>query len=530
METKTENRTFLTLGLAVLVLAGVALSADAQGLEAKPVLDLNPNLQLEEGLENVVPEGVLTVGPDVTIIDLSGVDNYNSGGGSACPAGYGVGNCRGFAIGTNSCGRGTVPADWCDQNSSCRTTTDAYHPIAPATNTDHSVIGQNMYRLHNGRFEQIGASFLKHGFVSTNSDDNDCTWNDNGVENSACIGPPAGGDQLGLGCTDFYGAGLNGSRPLGRRSDVNVANADHPQNGAGGETNDNYDQRIVVAEADLVPSSDPSAPLYWMEGQYVVRDDARSGSKASPPAPFGEEGGGGLNAWLGENGHNNASYRAATVSNSLQVDMTGSTFRELAAIYAWQAVDPAVEIVNVDRQTFFLGDPIDPPAGPGNHPDHWVVERFEAARRVYGVSPVSEGVLPFRYEYAIHNINSDTSADGFVIDFPGSATFANVGFTDIDDHSGEPFDTTDWSIDVNEATGTITWTAADAGANTNALRWGTTFSFYFESNLPPTVMVHTLDLFKIDEMINVKFVTGSSVIFEDGFESGSTDEWDTVTP
>jgi hypothetical protein len=232
--------------------------------------------------------------------------------------------------------------------------------------------------------------------------------------------------------------------------------------------------------------------------------------------------------WLGENGHNNASHIQATVGSlpSLNISTSGPTVRELSAIYAWQEVDPLVEIVNADRQTFFAGDPVDPP-GSGTHPDHWVVERFEAARRV---TEALEGALSYHYEYTIHNMNSDTSADGFVVDFPGSATFDNVGFHDIDHHSGEPFDTSDWTIQVDQPNGRITWTAVDAGSNTNALRWGTSFSFWFDSNLPPTVMAHALDLFKIDEMLDVPFTTESIDIFKDGFETGNTLQWDVTTP
>ena len=339
--------------------------------------------------------------------------------------------------------------------------------------------------------------------------------------------PPAGGDQLGLGCTDFYSAGLNGGRPLGRRSTNNGATGDHGTRPSAPPYTHDWEERIVVAEADLIPSADPQAPLYWMEGQYVVRDDARSGRQESPPAPPGR-GGGSLNAWLGENGLNNASYREATVAADLEISMTGPTFRELSAIHAWQAVDPEVEIVYADRQTFFVGDPVDPPAAPPFHPDHWVVERFESARRVY---TAAEGALPYRYEYAIHNLNSDTSADGFTVDFPVSATFANVGFTDVDHHSGEPYDTTDWSITVDPVNGTITWAATDMGANTNALRWGATFSFYFESDRGPEDVLHTLDLFKIDEPLTVPFESeASTIIFFDAFETGDTGQWSSVLP
>lgn len=440
-------------------------------------------------------------GPDVTIIDLSGITNYgDNGAASACPDGY-TGMCRGYSVGTNSCNIGTSPIDWCDSTFGCRTTTDAYHPIV-ATTSDHSVIGQNIYRLKEGRFQQIGMSFLKHGFLSLNSSDSDCEWNNAGTPNSSCVSPPAGGQQLGLGCTDFYGPGLNGSRPMGRRSDVQVAGADHPPNAAGGETNDAYDQRMVVAEDDLDPAKNAGAQ-YWVEGHYVVRDDARSG-----------------------NGLNNASHRAATVGAmpDLDIGLTGPTIRELPAIFAWQEADPLVELVEVNRVTNFVGEAADPPATGQTYPNYSLVERFHAGWRV---TPISGG---FHYEYAIYNLNSDTSADGFSVEFPESTTFLDTGFHAINHHSGEPYDTSDWTIDADGPNGVITWSAVDAGVNTNALRWGTLYNFWFDSTAGPFDLVHTLDLFKINEQRNISFTTLSADVFGDGFESGNTSSWSLASP
>ncbi len=478
MRLTTRSRAIqITLALAILTLPAVA---DASGAG-----------------------GGLSVGPDVTIIHLEGVERY--GGGSPCPPGY-EGNCRGYTVGTDSCNIGTVPVDWCDQTSSCRTTTDEFHPII-ATESDHSVIAQNLYRLKDGRFEQIGLSFLKHGFVSTNSPDSGCAWNDNGTPNTECIQPPAGGDQLGLGCTDFYGPGLNGFRPMGRRSDVQAAGAAHPPTAAGGETNDEYDQRIVVAEEDLDPALNSGA-LYWLEGHYVVRDDARAG-----------------------NGLNNASHRAAIVGPmpSLNIDMTGDTIRELPAIFAWQANDPEVEIVQADRLTSFIGEPADPPATGQTYPDYDVLERFHVARRV---TETPSGDFAFHYEYAIYNMNSDTSAIGFRIEFPGAVNIDNAGFKDIDHHSGEPYDTSDWNIDVDGPNGTITWSAVDVGANSNALRWGTLFNFWFASDTPLTGATHEIELFKISESLEVPFEPPPlpAEIFSDDFETGTPDRWTNVNP
>ncbi len=447
-----------------------------------------------------VTDGSLSVGPDVTIYNLSGVSNYtDNGDASACPEGYN-GTCRGYSVGTDSCNIGTVPVDWCDETSGCRNTTDEFHPIR-ATTSDHSVIGQNLYRLKDGRFSQIGLSFLKHGFLSLNTSNTSCAWNDNGTPNTSCVAPPAGGDQLGVGCSDFYGAGLNGSRPMGRRSEVQVAGANHPPNRSGGETNDNYDQRTVVAEEDLDPAMNAGA-RYFFEGHYVVRDDARAG-----------------------NGLNNASYREATVGSmpNLNISLIGSTIRETPAIFAWQDADPAVELVQVDRRTAFTGEPADPPATGQTYPDYSVTERFWAAKRV---TPSRSGDYAYRYEYAIYNMNSDTSADGFTVRFPASTPIGNAGFRDIDHHSGEPFDTSDWEIEVDVPNGRVIWTAVDDGENTNALRWGTLFNFWFEADAPDIDLSYTLDLFKIDELSSIRgFTSLIPGVFSDGFESGDTSLW-----
>lgn len=463
---------------------------------------------LKEGLDDAnappsTPQLGISLGPDVTIKDLSGISNYTSSGGSLCPPGYGNGaeNCRGYTVGTNSCNVGSAPVDWCDATGGCRTTTDAFHPLAPATVSDHSVISQNIYRLKDGRFEQIGASFLKHGFLSLNSPSTDCAWNDGGVPNTSCVQPPAGGDQLGVGCTDFYNSGLNGNRPMGRRSDVQIAGADHPPNAAGGETDDAYDQRMVVVESQLDPAQNAGA-LYWVEGHYAVRDDARAG-----------------------NGLNNASHRRATISGmpSLNVNLTGPTIREMPAILAWEGVDPEVETVAVDKLTFFLGEEADPPIPAGTfYPNYAVTERYWAARKV----TVTGGPTPYHYEYAIYNLNSDTSADSFAIDFGQTATIANAGFRDLAHHSGEPYDTSDWTIDVDGPNGTITWTAVDAGDNTNALRWGYTFNFWFDSDVGPNPVSHSLGNFKSNGSLDVPFEgVFLAAIFADGFESGDESSW-----
>jgi hypothetical protein len=128
-------------------------------------------------------------GPDVIVGSL--LDFVQSESGS-------VGGRVGLALGTDACNKGTVDVDW-----------------FALPNSDHPFIPQNLYRMSGGatnneRFEQIGQSWGKHAFAAASADG--CGFGCNGVS----------GGQLGSGCSDAYGAGLNGSQGgIGSRAWVN---------------------------------------------------------------------------------------------------------------------------------------------------------------------------------------------------------------------------------------------------------------------------------------------------------------------
>ncbi|MEO0662265.1 MAG: hypothetical protein AAFZ87_12060, partial [Planctomycetota bacterium] len=121
-------------------------------------------------------------GADVIVGSVNGITNYGAIGGVA-----------GYALGTTSCNVGDAELLWF------------------ANNTNHPVIGQNIYRLENGRFEQIGMSWLKHGFTALQ-------------QGLCCSCISSGtGSRLGVGCSDPYSSGLNGSQGgLGPRWQVNA--------------------------------------------------------------------------------------------------------------------------------------------------------------------------------------------------------------------------------------------------------------------------------------------------------------------
>ena len=395
------------------------------------------------------------VGPDVTVFDLMDTRNYGAAGG-----------VRGYAVGTRSCNIGTQPLNWCDNGGGCGNGT---------TIRDHPVIAQNMYRLKNGRFEQIGASWLKHGFESTNSTSAGCG-------NGNCVQPPLGLNQLGMGCTDPYQADLNGNRPLGRKSEVNPANGAYPfPPGGGGSTAAVWNQRLAVAEADMDATLNPGA-TYYVEGHYVAPDDATAG-----------------------NGLNNAGYRRVTIgAGNFNLTFAASTVRERAAIEVWPVVDPTVELISVDL-----------PTAP--------VERYHVARKV---TDLGGGV--WHYEYAVHNMNSQRAADGLTIHFGDGTAFTNVGFHDVNAHSNEPYDTTDW--ESTTTIDSISWAAPffTPAENANALRWATMYNFWFDASRPPSqIASHSLSLFEAGLPAEVVFLetVQELALFADGFESGNTTAW-----
>jgi len=137
----------------------------------------------------VMPAVGTVPGPDVIVGDLIDLVQLDNGS---------VGGRVGISLGTDACNKGTIDVAW----------------IALPSN-DHPFIPQNLYRMSGGatnneRFEQIGQSWGKHAFAAASSDT--CGFGCNGV----------GGDHLGSGCSDAYGAGLNGAQDLiGSRAWVN---------------------------------------------------------------------------------------------------------------------------------------------------------------------------------------------------------------------------------------------------------------------------------------------------------------------
>ena len=160
------------------VVGKISVGAAMQPIEINR-LDANGNVK-SASLPALHQPGVGTVpGPDVIVGELLDLVQLDNGA---------VNGRVGLALGTDACNKGTIDVDW----------------LALPDN-DHPFIPQNLYRMSGGatnneRFEQIGQSWGKHAFTAASADT--CGFGCNGV----------GGPHLGSGCSDAYGAGLNGDQ------------------------------------------------------------------------------------------------------------------------------------------------------------------------------------------------------------------------------------------------------------------------------------------------------------------------------
>jgi len=393
--------------------------ADAQGRSTNGSIRLTVN-------------ACASTGPDVIVVNLTDVNYYGA-----------IGNISAYAIGTDACNPGDLPVLWIQGG------------------TQHPLIAQNLYRLKAGRFEQLGQSFLKHSFQSLNSPG--C---------GTCVQPPMGGAQLGVGCSDVYGAGYNGSQGnLGPRSTVNATTGVYswPPPPAPPAA-DVIGQRLQVYTADIDPALNAGA-LYFGEAQYVTADEAQWTYAGAPSI----------------NGLNNASYRRFTFANTTSApSVVGPIRQTVPAIQAWKDNDPEVSLTVADYLDTSL-------PGPG------IVARFWVGARA-----TDNGNGTWHYEYAVFNLNADRCGGAFSIPVAPGVTVSNIGFHGVFAHSGEPFANTatnpnPWSGVVSD--GSITWRCPQPfqppnGSNANALRWGTMYNFRFDANIAPTAGSATVGLFK----------------------------------
>jgi len=334
-----------------------------------------------------------------------------------------IGDITAFSIGNNTCNQGTCQANWI------------------ANTAEHPVFAQNMFRLKNDRFEQIGQSWVKHGFTALQQT----------LCSSVCR-TASSGNNLGVNCSDPYSASLNGAQTrLGPKFEVNPATGVFPYPATDGSlTGDAIYKRLQVHNGDLDPALNSGAQ-YFVEIQVVSHDDA-----------------------TGLNQQNNATYRQVNVTGTgglfdiVWPFNAGASQRQKAALEAWGTLDPTVVTTNVTDG---------------------------ANGRIIVAAKATAQFASYHYEYAVQNLTSARAIRAFRVPIPAGAVVRNIGFHDVDYHSGEPFSGTDWTATVDASSVTFTTDAWATNPNANALRWGTLYNFRFDVNVAPVTDQVRLDLF-----------------------------------
>jgi hypothetical protein len=327
----------------------------------------------------------------------------------------------GLTMSTTSCNLGTVDVPW----------------LAPMLE-DHPLIHMALYRLLNGRFEQVGVSWMKHGFFALSN--SQCTPCQN----------PSGGQFLGVGCSDTYGTTNNEDRNyLGPRSEVDPyqgtweCTASHFAGGQndcvrrhGGGGHGVVDHRLEVQDLDL----NNTDATYYYEGYYVVRGEQLK--------------------------ENNWASRICTMS------WNGSV---------WQFTTPGTNNPHV--------------YGPALN--RWGDQRTTVNVAVgdgevlLAVATTDLGGGMYHYEYALLNKDSDREIRSFSLPVVGVPGITNLGFHDNDANSGN-----DWQVTLDGST--VSW-ATDTYAqnpNANSLVFGYQFNFRFDAAAPPAAVNAALGIFK----------------------------------
>ncbi len=348
-----------------------------------------------------------TDGPDVTFCQLYGLGQYGRSG-----------DVVGLSLATTSWNTGNKDLAWFQSS-------DSRHPM----------IVMNLFRVQNDRFEQIGQSWIKHGFFALSN--TQC--------GGSCTFEPghSGGDWLGQGCTDTYGAGLNsGQSGLGPRFEVNPWTGGWNYVGSyfqtGGPSNNGITRRLQVHDADLDSGGD-----YYAEGYYVHFEDVEVMNSAAwkPVTPSGAPGG----TW--------------------SFGMTGSgTFPNIGfAVDAWAGATQTIVAQEV---------PVDENTSPDG-------------RCVLAAKATDNGDGTWHYEYHLYNVDMDRQVDSFEVPLAPGTIVTNVGFHAVEHHD-EPVGYIGGPAINNAAwASNLTSTSVSWSTSTNPIRWGTGYNFRFDANVGP---------------------------------------------
>ena len=308
----------------------------------------------------------------------------------------------------------------------------------PLNNPHHPFMIFNMYRLMDDRIQHIGQSWVKHGFASTQADTcglGCCPWHDS--------------TRTGIGCSDTYSAGTNAVQGyLGPRYEINPWSGEWVYEGSHLELNkgehDPIEHRLQLRDDDLDPAQNPDA-VYYCELYVLSHDDADH--------------------------MNSIAWEPVVVSGA-----PGGTW--------------SFNIGGPDTQ---IGPALDAWAGAMQTVIPDAPERDGRVILAVKVSPGEGGTT--HYEYALHNHDLDRAIGSFSVPMGSCTTVSNVGFAAVPSHD-EPFSNSPWQ--ATRTADALIWETVpfDGDAlDSNPLRWGTLFNFWFDADAEPADTTVSLGLF-----------------------------------
>jgi len=363
-------------------------------------------IEVETGVVNPCGQ---TTGPDVIVGAIPDTMFWGTDGGRA-----------GYSWASTACNVGDMEMGWW------------------ANTNVHPVIAQNMYRIEDGRFEQLGMSWLKHGWASA-------------TESYCCnCQNPNNSQVTGIGCADTYGAGSNGGQDtMGPRWEVNPYTGEFPfPYGAAGQTGPAAYKRLSVDVADLDPSAHPNA-RFIAEVQYIQPEDSEYGNQMD-----------------------NVSWRDVTLGSfgggSWDLNLEGDTTVSEPAILAWVA-ETGARLDTVDV------------------PDEG---RFHVGSLVTETSPGT-----WRYDYVLYNQNFTRGMESLELSVGNGASVWGDTFHAPPHHSGDPQSNAAWSFATSP--GGAEWRTDSYATNPNAnvVVWGKAHSLSFLSDQAPVLSAASVDLF-----------------------------------
>ncbi|MFT4541881.1 MAG: hypothetical protein ACI841_002242 [Planctomycetota bacterium] len=367
----------------------------------------------------LVPTALATPSAPQDSTDLTVLKVGETGSGSFNYWGEDTG-VRAYSMSATSCNEGTLPVPF-------------------GADTVH--VGQNMFRYHEGRLEQLGFSWVHQDW---------CAINELGC--GTCQATSC--STLGVGCASTTSGGVNeGSTGYGKHDlDPTTANFIQPTTAPTGN--------LPIKGRLQVPTAAMGLPgaRYLMELQYLCGEDHFDG-----------------------NARNSVAWREVNTSAANgNVNGSGHVIRRYeCGLEAWAEFDPSVTIVE-------LANDLEPTA-LGAALGHYVLG--------YNATSLGEGL--WRYEYALQNINSDQAVSSFSIPIACGVQLSDIYFHDVDGHSGSPWSSTDWS--ASQAGGLMTWESTETHAQSpdaNAIRWGELYNFGFTANAAPTSSNAIMGMFK----------------------------------